>query len=721
MTQNFAATTNPYASASLYVGDLSPEVTEATLFELFNPIAPVASIRVCRDVEMRSSLGYAYVNFHSTVDAERASEAMNFSNIKGRQCRVMWSQRDKQLRENGKGNVFVKNLHESIDNKTLFDTFSIFGTILSCKVMIDRDTGKSRGYGYVHYLQADDAKKAIGGVNGMLIADKQVHAEPFVPRQERMKKTPWTNVYIKHIPSKMGKEDLKKFVEEKTGSKINSWHMWEKPMFGKSACVNFEEHDAAMKGVEILNKCEMKEWMDEKENNKPLRLYAARSQKRSERDRYLKMNSRPTRGRQFASAGNNLYVKLLGPDVTDEKLRQIFQPFGEIVSAKVMINPETGQSRGFGFVCFVNKEDASNALAKVHAVVDGPKLYVSRAQKKAERQEFLASRARRGSSQRFYGNRGGSSPQSYPSQMNRYNYPRQQMPQPSTQMHPAQFVQAQMMRQAYPFHPMGQPFHMQMPSQMGMPMNPGAFGGFPAMRMPNPNFGGMQPNIQMQPQQPSNSTALAAGAVGSAAMRSGMGSVGTASQSAVGVRSGTGIQGTAPQHLSAGARTGITTPVANYSQPTPAATGAPVQHNLYASAGQTGVEPSAQSRPVHSFPSQMSATEKEVQPLSPEMLQNATAQERKRMIGERLFPKIQEVEPRLAGKITGMLLEMENTELLVLLGNKDQLRKKINEALSVLKEHHKKQSLRNSESQARRPVSQGNQSASNRPTSASNN
>lgn len=67
--------------------------------------------------------------------AERALDTMNFDSLKGRPIRIMWSQRDPSLRKSGVGNVFIKNLDKNIDNKAMYDTFSAFGNILSCKVI----------------------------------------------------------------------------------------------------------------------------------------------------------------------------------------------------------------------------------------------------------------------------------------------------------------------------------------------------------------------------------------------------------------------------------------------------------------------------------------------------------------------------------------------------------------------------------------------------------
>jgi len=174
-------------STSLYVGELDPTVTEAMLYEIFSMVGPVSSIRVCRDAVTRRSLGYAYVNYLNGPDAERALEQLNYSLIKNKACRIMVSQRDPALRKTGAGNIFLKNLDETIDNKALHDTFAAFGNILSCKVALD-EAGVSKGYGFVHFDTGDAADAAIANVNGMLLNDKIVFVGHHIPRRERQAK-----------------------------------------------------------------------------------------------------------------------------------------------------------------------------------------------------------------------------------------------------------------------------------------------------------------------------------------------------------------------------------------------------------------------------------------------------------------------------------------------------------------------------------------------------
>ena len=72
------------------------------------------------------------------------------------------------------------------------------------------------------------------------------------------------------------------------------------------------------------------------------------------------------------------------------------------------------------------------------------------------------------------------------------------------------------------------------------------------------------------------------------------------------------------------------------------------------------------------------------------MLASAPPQEQKQMLGEGLFPLIQAMHPTLAGKITGMLLEIDNLEL-HMLESPESLRSKVDEAVAVLQAHQAKE------------------------------
>lgn len=63
-------------------------------------------------------------------------------------------------------------------------------------------------------------------------------------------------------------------------------------------------------------------------------------------------------------------------------------------------------------------------------------------------------------------------------------------------------------------------------------------------------------------------------------------------------------------------------------------------------------------------------------------------------IGERLFPLVQQFQPELASKITGMLLEMDTQEIVHMLENQESLRSKVDEALAVLQAHRAKEMVK---------------------------
>ena len=82
----------------------------------------------------------------------------------------------------------------------------------------------------------------------------------------------------------------------------------------------------------------------------------------------------------------NIYVSNLGFNVRDEDLKEFFTPYGEVTSAKVITDRETGKSRGFGFVEMSDEAASKKAIAELNdSSVDGRNIKVMEARPKEDR------------------------------------------------------------------------------------------------------------------------------------------------------------------------------------------------------------------------------------------------------------------------------------------------------------------------------------------------
>lgn len=671
-----AAAAGSFQNASLYVGDLAPDVNEGLLFEVFNAVGAVSSIRVCRDAVTRRSLGYAYVNFHQMADAERALDTMNFTDIKEKQCRIMWSQRDPSLRRSGVGNIFVNNLNESIDNKMLYDTFSLFGNILSCKVVCDKETLLSKGYGYVHYETAEAARAAIAKLDGNFIDGQEVQVVEFMSRGTRPGQNEFTNLYVKNIPYEW---DDAKFSEEfsKYGEIISAAvSMGIRRRKKKAPKVEEPKDDAADADADAAPTDADAETKDGEDKEEEV---------------------------ASATEGEETPAEEVKEEDTQEE------------------KPAERGSLGFGFVNFLEHDCAVAAIEalngkEIETVLDGEtikhEMYVGRAQKKSERERELRAKFEAEKMDRIskfqgvnlyvknldeavtddqlrdeFANIGTitsarvmkdlktgrskgfgfvcfSTPEEATRAINEMNgkhignkpifaalAQRKDVRRAQLEAQHQRGPQANMMGRGpmgpmYPNMPMYrpgpggsmQPAYPMMPQMMGGPGRggpAGGRGGYPMMQQPRGGY--PIPGYQGMPGR--------------------------------GGRSMPGRGGRGPQ---GGDQRGI-----KFNQQARNA----VAVNAMPPAPMSQQPPASQPQP------NATATPAPHEPLTAAALASATPEIQKNMIGERLYPLIHNSEPELAGKITGMLLEMDNSELIHLLESPDALGSKISEALQVLEAH----------------------------------
>jgi cold-inducible RNA-binding protein len=79
--------------------------------------------------------------------------------------------------------LFVAGLPFDMDNRDLQEMFELYGTVYSAKVITDRESGKSKGFGFVEYAKKSDAQEAMQLLNGKTIYGQQITVKPAEDRR----------------------------------------------------------------------------------------------------------------------------------------------------------------------------------------------------------------------------------------------------------------------------------------------------------------------------------------------------------------------------------------------------------------------------------------------------------------------------------------------------------------------------------------------------------
>ncbi|CCK73580.1 Mip6p NDAI_0G05970 [Naumovozyma dairenensis CBS 421] len=166
LAENIKPKTTP-----LYIGGLSKDVTEETLFEAFEDYKTLASIKICRDSVTNESLGYGYLNFSNSVEATKLIDDYNYTNLFGNEIKIMPSMRNTLYRKNIGTNVFFSNLpleNKQLTTRKFYDTFKKYGEILSCKL----DSRKN--IGFVYFENDKAALQAIKDYNNKVFFGNKI-------------------------------------------------------------------------------------------------------------------------------------------------------------------------------------------------------------------------------------------------------------------------------------------------------------------------------------------------------------------------------------------------------------------------------------------------------------------------------------------------------------------------------------------------------------------
>ena len=268
--------------------------------------------------------------------------------------------------QNGSGGenktIWIGDLHHWMDENYLHRCFASTGEISSIKVIRNKQTGLSEGYGFVEFYSHATAEKVLQNYAGILMPNTEqpfrLNWATFSTGDKGSDNVPDLSIFVGDLAADV------------TDSLLHETFASVYPSV-KAAKVVFDANTGRSKGygfVRFGDDNERTQAMTQMNgvycSSRPMRIGAATPRKSSGHQQGGLSNGTANQS-EADSTNTTIFVGGLDPNVSDEDLRQPFSQYGEIVSVKIPVG------KGCGFVQFANRNNAEEALQKLNGTTIG--------------------------------------------------------------------------------------------------------------------------------------------------------------------------------------------------------------------------------------------------------------------------------------------------------------------------------------------------------------
>lgn len=346
----------------LFVGQIPKSLNEEDIFPTFSPFGPLKDVAIIRDKHTGLHRGCAFVTFWTSADAEIAQEALhNKFTFPGGRRPAQVKPAEPSVPEN---KLFIGMLSRAATEDDVRELFEPFGEIREIYMIRNAD-GSSRCAAFLRYVQREAALDAIQNLHSNVVMEgstrplivkfadnrqqrQQRHNRNNMRREQMMAMGPpggpgYSPYQMPQVPPQMG------MPHGPPGHQYSMPPQYPGPYGGGGPPPPHHAPHPYMYPPHFAPP------------------YAYQNQNRP--NMQGPANPRPREG----PAGANLFVYHLPHDLTDADLATAFNPFGNVISAKVYVDKFSGESKGFGFVSYDSVMAAEAAIEQMNGFQIGNK------------------------------------------------------------------------------------------------------------------------------------------------------------------------------------------------------------------------------------------------------------------------------------------------------------------------------------------------------------